>query len=312
MENNERPSVRTQFLIFTLFGDYILPREGTVWTSNLLNLLNLLGVSERAARSTLSRMARKGWLVSSKKGRRSRYSLTARGWKLLKQGEQRIFEPPFADWDGLWNLVVYSLPEKKRHLRHSLRQNLIWLGFGHLSPGTWVSPHNRKLEVENACNELGIREYVQLFTGMHLGLSSDEEMVRRCWDLPGLAAQYQEFIDSYQKDFRECLAQGNGNITLAPEECFVRRFWLTHTFQSFPLIDPNLPTILLPDDWIGLKARQLFDDYRRLLEFHANQFVEAVLMGEKLEKSEAPVIQQQPASPDEDEGKVSQSKARSS
>jgi phenylacetic acid degradation operon negative regulatory protein len=73
-----------------------------------------LDVSEHAARNTLSRMSRKGWLVARKDGRRSQYSLTPRGWSLLVQGEKRIFEPPFREWDGMWHIVVFSLPEKKR------------------------------------------------------------------------------------------------------------------------------------------------------------------------------------------------------
>jgi len=47
-------SVSTQFVVFNLFGDYILPHGGSIWTNNLLRLLELLDIGERAARSTLS------------------------------------------------------------------------------------------------------------------------------------------------------------------------------------------------------------------------------------------------------------------
>jgi len=275
----DRPPVRTQFIVFTLFGDYILPREGKIWAGSLLYLLELLGVSERAARSTLSRMSRKGWLISRRQGRRSQYSLTARGWSLLKQGEQRIFEPPFADWDGLWHIVVYSLPEEKRRLRRSLRHNLTWLGFGSLAPGTWVSPHNRKPEVESICRELEATEYVELFSAMHLGHSSDRELVRRCWDLPGLEKQYRDFIRRYQPELHEWKSGSNGSLP-DPVECFVRRFWLTHEFQSFPLKDPNLPIELLPPDFAGIQARELFREYRSLLSERANTFVDDVVYGD--------------------------------
>jgi PaaX-like protein len=63
-EPAEAPNVRAQFLILTLFGDYILPRGGTIWTTSLLALLDLLGVGERAARSALSRMSARGWLAA--------------------------------------------------------------------------------------------------------------------------------------------------------------------------------------------------------------------------------------------------------
>ncbi len=71
-------------------------------------------------------------------------------------------------------------------------------------------------------------------------------------------------------------------MNITPEECFVHRFWLTHDFQSFPLKDPNLPTVLLPPNWIGFEARKLFDDYRRLLEAPANRFVDKVVGNERI------------------------------
>lgn len=278
----EKPSVRTQFLVFTLFGDYFLSRGGRVWTSQMLRLLGLLGVSERAARSTLSRMAQKGWLTASKHGRRSRYAITPRGWMLLTQGEKRIFEPMVTDWDGLWQVVVYSLPEKERRLRHSLRQGLTWLGFGSLAPGTWISPHNRKIEVKNYCNELGIQQYVEIFSGVHMGLSLDKDLVQRCWDFEKIADNYQKFIEQYEAAYENCQ---NGNIP-SPKDCFVERFWITHHFQSFPREDPNLPTALLPSNWIGLKARTLFENYRQLLEVRANQYADEIIGKERAGVSE--------------------------
>ncbi|MFQ5409125.1 MAG: phenylacetic acid degradation operon negative regulatory protein PaaX, partial [Anaerolineales bacterium] len=64
---------RTQDLIFTLFGDYLAARGDDIWIGSLIEILGALGVSEQAVRSTVSRMARKGWLSSTKCGRNSFY-----------------------------------------------------------------------------------------------------------------------------------------------------------------------------------------------------------------------------------------------
>lgn len=272
------PSVRTQFLIFTLFGEFIIPRGGSIWTGSLLALLDRLDVGERAARLALSRMARKGWLSTRKEGRRSQYSLTPRGWSLLVQGGQRIFEPPTREWDGMWQIVVFSLPEKKRSLRHAFRTRLPWFGFGQLAPNMWISPHNRKTEILALCSELNMQDHVEIFSGIHMGPSEDQELVRRCWDLPRLANQYKKFIAKFEKEYLAC--QNNGNLTEKMDDCFVRRFWLLQHYQQFPRIDPNLPAALLPSDWIGFKARQLFEDYRGILETPANQFVDEALASE--------------------------------
>jgi len=239
--------------------------------------MELLDVSERATRSTLSRMVRKGWVVASKHGRRSRYSLTPRGRLLLKQGEKRIFELPFTNWDGQWHLVIYSLPESKRKLRHELRQHLNWLGFGRLAPATWVSPHNRQAELESMLKELEAQEYVDLFSSRYLGTSSAQELVQRCWDLPELAQEYREFVERYRPEFEKYRAKSVRQLQAAPEDCFIRQFWVTHDFQPFPRKDPNLPTTLLPPDWIGFTARQLFENYRQLLSTYTNQFIDKII-----------------------------------
>ncbi|MFQ5399977.1 MAG: PaaX family transcriptional regulator C-terminal domain-containing protein [Anaerolineae bacterium] len=269
--------VRTQFLIFTLFGDYVLQRGGKIWTSSLLHLLELLGVSERAMRSALSRMKRRGWIASQKYGRRSQYYLTPRGQALLERGQERIFEPTFTDWDGQWHVVVYSLPERKRRRRHALRKELLWLGFGRLAPGTWFSPHDRRDELNEFFVELGVEGYVDMFSGIYQGPASAHDLVHRCWDLEGIAAQYHQFYNRFRSEYQECQTWQIDGKMPDLEACFVRRFWLTHEYQSFPFKDPNLPTSLLPPDWIGLVARDLFDNYHRLLGTYANQYVDAVM-----------------------------------
>jgi phenylacetic acid degradation operon negative regulatory protein len=271
------PQLQTQFIIFVLFGDIIAPRGGRVWTASLLNMLEVLGVSERAVRSTVSRMRRKGWLMPERDGRHSAYSLTARGRRIVEEGGQRIFEPRKLEWDGEWYQVVYSLPENKRKLRNDLRKRLTWLGFGRLAPGTWISPHNRHAEVEAMLDDLGIRDYVQLFSGLRLASGEDRDIVGRCWDLKSLNQQYAWFLSKWEPDYEKCaqsLAKGDG---LPPAQCFAQRFWITHEYSPFPRLDPNLPSALLPDGWLGDKAAVVFTGYRSLLNERSNDFIEATL-----------------------------------
>ena len=273
----ESPPVRTQFLIFTLFGDYVMARGGKIWTSHLLELMGLLDVGERAVRSALSRMTRRKWLESTRRGRHSQYSLTAKGRALLEEGAQRIFEPIYADWDGRWQIVLYSLPERKRPARHALRTHLTWLGFGRLASGAWISPHNRVAEMENAFRELGIEANAQMFCGHYVGPASAKAFIQQCWDMEDLSNHYQDFITRYAQEYEDCCDQHQRQQALDPKFCFTRRFWLTHEFQSLPLKDPNLPPSLLPADWIGFTARELFANYRNLLGTYADQFVDRVM-----------------------------------
>jgi len=281
VNTTETRPVRTQFLVFTLFGEYVVQRGGKVWTSSLLYLMGLLGISERAVRSTLSRMRQKGWIATEKRGRRSRYYITARGYSLLEEGHKRIFEPVFTEWDGQWHMVLYSLPEKIRHKRHALRTKLSWLGFGRLAPGAWISPHDRSNELKDIFADLAVEPYIDLFfDGVYQGPNSPEELVARCWDIEGLELQYRSFVEQYLPEYERFLASESDGHVFSTEECFRRRFWLTHEFQSFPLKDPNLPITLLDPDWTGFKARNLFDDYRRRLKIHVDDYVDGIICGD--------------------------------
>ncbi|MCP4424505.1 MAG: hypothetical protein GY803_08445 [Chloroflexi bacterium] len=254
-----------------------MERGGKIWTSDLLYLMEILGVSERAVRSALSRMARNDWLSSSKEGRKSQYALTDRGRTLLEKGARRIFEPSFTNWNGQWHLVLYSIPKKERPKRHKLRTQLAWLGFGRLASGCWISPHNRIDELNNILVELDAKSHVKMFSGQYFGPAAVEKMVNQCWDLNELEKQYQSFISRYQQEYLDCQEQHVSSQYLDPQICFVRRFWLTHEFQSIPLTDPNLPPSLLPPEWIGFAGRELFNNYRALLGTYATGFVWYIL-----------------------------------
>jgi len=267
----------SQDMVFTLYGDYIRHRGGEAWTGSLIELLGLLGLSGQAVRSTLSRMSRRGWLESHRASRYSFYRLTPKCLRLLEEGAQRIFRPRHDPWDGRWHLLSYSIPESKRHLRRRLRRRLLWLGFGALNQATWISPRDLRAEVEKVVNALHVRPYVEFFTAEHGGFSSEEEIVARCWDLKRLNDYYAAFIARYDLLFQEYQTRLMAGDSLEPQECFVQRFMLVHEYRSSPYVDPNLPRELLPDDWLGERATQLFQQYHNLLVEKAEAFVDSVL-----------------------------------
>jgi phenylacetic acid degradation operon negative regulatory protein len=267
----------SQDIIFTLYGDYIRHRGGEAWTGSLIELLGLFGLSGQAVRSMLSRMSQKGWLESRKIGRYSFYSQTPKFLKLLEEGAQRIFQPRCDPWDGRWHLLIYTIPESKRHLRRRLRERLLWLGFGSLNQATWISPRDLRADVEQVVDNLKVRPYVEFFTAKHQGFASDEGIVARCWNLEQLNDYYSTFIARYDPPFQKYQAQLRAGDSLDPQECFVQRFMLIHEYRFSPYVDPNLPLELLPDDWLGERATQLFQQYHDLLVEKAGAYVDSVL-----------------------------------
>jgi phenylacetic acid degradation operon negative regulatory protein len=268
---------RPQDLVFSLFGEYLLDRPAPVWVGSLIELLAPLGLTDGAVRTVLSRMARKGWLESERRGRTAWYDLTSKGRTLLRRGAERIYDrDPDESWDGTWYLVAYSIPEEDRELRDRLRVRLAWLGCGSLGGGVWISPRDVHDPIAEIVSELGIEEQVEIFRARHMGFSEPRRLVASCWDLATVGRRYTRFIRRFHPLLLEDLAAKDGGM-LSPEGAYVRRFELIHEYRQFLSLDPHLPRPLLPPDWGGECAAWLFEKYHDLLSDHADRYVDAVL-----------------------------------
>lgn len=275
----KEPSKRSHQLVFTLYGDYLRHRMDDVWTGSLITLLAPFGLSPQAVRSTLSRMSGHGWLQGRREGRHSFYRLTAKGRRILDEGEQHLFKPGDEPWDGRWHVVAYAIPERSRQLRDRLRQRLTWFGFGHLSAGAWISPYKPPPDLLDWIVSAGAREFVEVFTADHEGFGDARQLVARAWDLDQLNAAYEAFLQAYAPHFDDSRVDSALTAAAAadPTAAFVRRIRLTLSFLSFPYVDPRLPPELLPDGWLGHRAAALFQRYHEALAPHANAFVSSAV-----------------------------------
>ena len=259
MRINPAEKFNKRFGVMVILGDFILPYQNAFWLDEMLTRLSWLDVLERTGRSTLVRMAKDGWFDVEKVGRRNRYTLTQWGESVLRQGDLRIFEQVGHKWDGNWHLLTYSLPDDKRALRHNLVQQLVWLGFGRVSRGTWLSPYDRRESLQRALKSTETVQYLHFFRGDYLGNTEIDALIRKCWEFETVAEKYDRFLARY----RPVLADLNRkDAPLTAEETFTKRFWLSYDFLPLLRVDPNLPKRFLPEDWAGFEARQLYTDLR--------------------------------------------------
>jgi len=269
-------AIRPQSMLFTLYGDYILPRGGEIWVGALIKLFAEFGLSEQAIRSALSRMSQKGWLQVKRVGNKSYYSLTSKGKELLSEGARLIYYGHQDKWNGRWYVLTYSIPENMRDVRNRLRKELSWIGFGMLSNATWMCPRDARTALENLVKRLGVQEYVEVFAASHIGFSDARSLVKRCWDLDSINTQYDAFIAKYKPRLESHRQRIEAGEDIEASECFVERFILIHEYRTFPFIDPELPIELLPDGWLGGEAASLFREYHSLLAQKANDFFDSV------------------------------------
>jgi len=242
------PSART--LLLTLLGEFVLPDGGLVWTATLVGALELLGVEEGAARQALARSSERGFVAAERVGRRTRWTLTPRAERLLREGAARIysFGLEAGVWDGLWLLVLASVPEHNRHLRARLRTRMTWEGFGSLAPGAWVTPWaDREAAAWAIFEDLDLTNGPVSWVGRPGAMGSVEERVGHIWDLDTVAAQYADFI-----------AASRARSPASRAQAFAALARLVHDWRHFPAADPGLPAQLLPAAWPGQTAARTF------------------------------------------------------
>jgi phenylacetic acid degradation operon negative regulatory protein len=131
-------------------------------------------------------------------------------------------------------------------------------------------------EVRALAEQLGIQEHLECFRAQRVGDHEPQALVDRCWDLPAVNAHYLEFTERWRTELDRCKGGvSSGDVT--PEKYFTLRFDLIHEFRAFPLEDPYLPRTLLPEQWHGGTATQLFHALHDVLEGPADQYVDEIL-----------------------------------
>lgn len=259
-------------LIVTIYGLYAREVGGWLGVSTLIRLMAQLGVEEPAVRSSISRLKRRSILESERFDGRAGYSLSAQARSILDQGDRRIFGRRRATTDEGWILAVFSVPESERRRRHTLRARLSWLGFGSVSAGVWIAPAHLQDEARDVLLREELAEYVDLFEARYLGFAAVTEEVGQWWDLAGLDRLYQQFHDDYEP----VLARWRSRRTRDDEgEAFADYIRVLTSWRRLPYLDPGLAPELLPRDWSGTTAADLFFALQRRLEGPAHRFVDS-------------------------------------
>ncbi|HEY3684914.1 MAG TPA: PaaX family transcriptional regulator C-terminal domain-containing protein [Streptosporangiaceae bacterium] len=257
-------------LIVTIYGLYA-QHGGWISVAALVDLLGDLGVDEPAVRSSVSRLKRRGILRSARQDGAAGYAVSDDGRAILREGDQRIFARQRADVGDGWVLAVFSVPEAERHKRHLLRSQLTRLGYGTAAPGVWIAPAHLRDVTIDTLSRLGLDGYADLFAADHIAFGDLPTLVRRWWDLDELHRNYQEFLDAHGPSAR----RHDGRTPDGPA-AFADYVRLVTDWRRLPYLDPGLPAALLPDDWIGIRAADLFFALHTGLEGAARAHVRRV------------------------------------
>ncbi len=167
--------------------------------------------------------------------------------EITKEGRKRLksFLPRYDEkrvWDGSLYLVTYDIAEKKKILRDKLRNFLKTLGAGKLQESVWLTVYNpQTLLTEFAKeNKLGGAVIVSCIgKDGYIGQKSLSQLLNKVFNLEALNQRYEEFLREFSQKNKP-------------------QWQVAVNFYKILRDDPQLPWELLPKDWQGDKAFQLF------------------------------------------------------
>jgi phenylacetic acid degradation operon negative regulatory protein len=243
------PSARA--LLISVIGQWVLPSDQPVWNATLVGALEALGVEERAARQAINRTASDGWLEGESVGRYTRWRITPTGHRLLETAWDRLSRSLYRSepWDGHFLLLVLTGAGPDRATRERLATRLDFEGFGTLGPNVWISADRRARAGADALLEgFELPGPTLLFDSTTVdGVETPAEVVAMAWDLESGRAAHEAFLDAF-----------DGVEPADDREAFALTTRLSHEWRHLLSVDPALPPELLPADWPGLRATELF------------------------------------------------------
>jgi phenylacetic acid degradation operon negative regulatory protein len=279
--------VHARSALFDLYGDHLRTRGDWAPVAAVVRLLAPLDIAAPAVRTAISRMVRQGWLEPVRMAAGRGYAPTERARHRLDEAAARIYRTRETAWDGAWDLLVVQTPAH-RSARERVRSGLSFLGYARLSDSTWISPfRSAEADALLAGEQAG-------FARLRAYDDRPAERARQAWDLETLARAYVGWRTFADRLLADPDAQLAGIVHAGEDErAFAVRSVLVHEWRKFLFTDPGLPAELLPADWVGREAADLFAAEAVRLLPAASRFVDACLA----DPEAVPVASSAPSSP---------------
>jgi DNA-binding transcriptional regulator PaaX len=148
-------------------------------------------------------------------------------------------------------MVLFDVPITQNAQRAKLRRYLTEQGFGYLQKSVWVTPNpfdEQRKAMENG--KIDVESLILLEARPATG-ESDEQIVSGAWDFDRINHRYSIFMKTLEDRPTKALTSGTTIKAFRRWAAAERKAWL-HAIA----IDPLLPEVLLPQEYLGRHALQ--------------------------------------------------------
>ena len=131
--------------------------------------------SRSRVRQTLQRLRLQNYISYDPDDEKSPIMLMQKGMqRLVRHRLSDLFQGKKKQWDYLWRVVMFDIPEPKMLSRKQLRHELLSTGFYPLQRSVFVAPYECTKEVTSLCDMLGVKALVVCLTAASLGPKEQE------------------------------------------------------------------------------------------------------------------------------------------
>ena len=250
----------------------LLHRREWMATKDIVELLGKIKISESAVRASLFRLRKNNIVTTMGKGRETFFMWSKIAQGILRSYLQRISQSE-KKWAGQWLLFSFNIPEKKRRLRNTLRDELILHGFGRLHSNLWISPYDMRGECNEIIKRLQLEDYTAMFISESIG-TEVKKIISRAWNLDELSNAYHRLKDKFEKEYDDFKQTRFKDVTQGAVEALAHLARITDEMLEFSAEDPYLPKEILPHNWMGGELNKIFSQYEALLRQKASSLIQ--------------------------------------
>lgn len=241
-------STSGRVLLTTVFGDALLPRAQPISVVDLAFLVAPLGINERSVRTSLLRLSRDGVVTSERAGRRSLYRVADAAIDTFERADERIYRRSHPSWDGKWTVVVLESGGDAA-ARSALQRELGWAGLAAVAPGVFASPTVSTAEVQKLAGDRGTALAALMRGPLEDGTLDGDPQLAAFADPTG------ELHDLHERHLERWSSVDTDG--LSDETALAMRTLLLDEWRRIALRTVAMPDELLPDRWLGDRARAI-------------------------------------------------------
>ncbi|MEK7203244.1 MAG: hypothetical protein AAB653_02925 [Patescibacteria group bacterium] len=133
--------------------------------------------SKKDTEQAMRNLKRSRLVIFKEKDGKFFIELTDKGKRVLREvdiSELKNKKP--SQWDGLWRIVIFDIPEGKKYGRSALRDKMKEVGFYQLQKSVWVFPYECEKEVDLLVEVFDINSFVNIITAKKI---KDDEKLKK-------------------------------------------------------------------------------------------------------------------------------------